>query len=76
MFPGVKILMLEREELINKININLGKKNLQCTQWFIDKILQIYEMVLVRHGLMTVGEPLSGKTCAYQVYIIDKFILI
>lgn len=59
--------MPEREELINKITINLKKRNLQCTNWFIEKIIQIYEMILVRHGLMIIGEPLSGKTCAYQV---------
>lgn len=57
----------EREELINKIIINLEKRNLHSTKWFIEKIIQIYEMILVRHGLMIVGEPLSGKTCAYQV---------
>lgn len=67
MFPGVEILVPEREELINKIKINLAKRNLQCTQWFLEKIIQIYEMILVRHGVMIVGEPLSGKTCAYQV---------
>lgn len=67
MFPGVELLIPEREELINKIEANLVKRNLQCTKWFTDKIIQIYEMILVRHGLMIVGEPLSGKTCAYQV---------
>lgn len=70
MFPGVELLVPEREELINKIKINLEKRNLQNTPWFMDKIIQVYEMILVRHGLMIVGEPLSGKTCAYQVGII------
>ncbi|XP_025198734.1 LOW QUALITY PROTEIN: dynein heavy chain 3, axonemal-like [Melanaphis sacchari] len=67
LFPGVDLLVPEREELINKININLDKRNLKNTPWFVDKIIQVYEMVLVRHGLMIVGEPFSGKTCAYQV---------
>jgi dynein heavy chain len=41
--------------------------NLQPTQYFLMKTIQLYEMVVVRHGLMTVGQPFSGKTASLRV---------
>lgn len=51
---------------------NLMKKeseNLKCipTKYFLSKGIEIYEMILVRHGLMIVGETLSGKTTCLKV---------
>lgn len=33
---------------------------------FLDKARQLYEMVLVRHGLMLVGYSFGAKTCLYR----------
>jgi dynein heavy chain len=36
---------------------------LQCAPNFTKKVVQLYEMILVRHGLTIVGETFAGKTC-------------
>lgn len=67
LFPGVELPDFDRSELTNCLSTVLQQKNLQETPFFVEKIMQIYEMILVRHGLMVVGESMGGKTCAYQV---------
>ncbi|XP_047529766.1 dynein axonemal heavy chain 3 [Vanessa atalanta] len=66
LFPGVEIPQPDRAELLRCVNKELEKRNLQPTDWYLEKIIQIYEMMLVRHGFMIVGPPMGGKTQAYQ----------
>lgn len=40
---------------------------LQATDYFMLKATQLYEMVAVRHGLMLVGRPFSGKSAVRSV---------
>jgi dynein heavy chain len=49
------------------INRSCVKLKLQTGDIFLHKILELYEMIIVRHGLMLVGYSFGAKSCAYRV---------
>lgn len=67
LFPGVVLPTPDYEVFIESIKQNIKKIGLQPVPWFIEKIIQVYEMMLVRHGFMIVGPFMGGKSSCYKV---------
>uniref|UniRef100_A0A803JPL0 Dynein heavy chain hydrolytic ATP-binding dynein motor region domain-containing protein n=1 Tax=Xenopus tropicalis TaxID=8364 RepID=A0A803JPL0_XENTR len=67
LFPGVALPTPDHGSLEVSVREITHKMNLQPVPCFIKKIIQIYEMMLVRHGFMLIGSPLGGKTSALKV---------
>lgn len=67
LFPGVVLPEPDYVELNKAVKDTCAVMNIQCVPFFLEKVQQLYEMIVVRHGLMIVGMPFAGKTTSYRV---------
>jgi dynein heavy chain len=67
LFPGVELPPPDHGALDDALNRACEAMNAQPHPYFLQKCVQLREMIVVRHGLMLVGEPFSGKTTALRV---------
>jgi dynein heavy chain len=63
LFPGLQLAEPDYGSLFTALqNATIGQ-GLQEVPEFLNKCIQLWETILVRHGLMLVGETFAGKTC-------------
>uniref|UniRef100_A0A8C4EB11 Dynein axonemal heavy chain 12 n=1 Tax=Dicentrarchus labrax TaxID=13489 RepID=A0A8C4EB11_DICLA len=67
LFPGISLPEADYQLFLEVAEECCKKHNVQPTQVFIQKMIQTYEMMIVRHGFMLVGEPFAGKTKVLHV---------
>ncbi|GBG82002.1 hypothetical protein CBR_g34182 [Chara braunii] len=67
LFPGVVLPKPDYDAIIDAIKQNCEKNNLVPVDALVRKIIELYEMIVVRHGLMIVGHSFGGKTVMYRI---------
>lgn len=67
LFPGVEKPTVDRSLLLDAVTQFAEQMNLQPVPEFIEKLIQLYDTVQVRHGLMLVGPTGGGKTANYRL---------
>ncbi|ELK07669.1 Dynein heavy chain 6, axonemal [Pteropus alecto] len=67
LFPGVQIPEHDYGILQSTIIDVMNRQNLQPEICMVKKVIQFYETMLVRHGVMLVGPTGGGKTTVYQI---------
>lgn len=67
LFPGKSRPNLDLGALVSVIKLQTHRLKLQPVPYFLTKCIQLYETIVVRHGLMVVGATGGGKSCNIAV---------
>eukprot|EP00929_Paragymnodinium_shiwhaense_P087548 TRINITY_DN476_c0_g5_i1.p1 TRINITY_DN476_c0_g5~~TRINITY_DN476_c0_g5_i1.p1 ORF type:complete len:2570 (-),score=757.67 TRINITY_DN476_c0_g5_i1:167-7876(-) len=66
LFPGVERPQIDYGSLEDSCKEASRKSGLQEIPYFINKQFELFDMIQVRHGMMTVGPSGGGKTCCLR----------
>ena len=58
--------MPKLDRLSEALTAKCKEAGLQPTKWFIGKIIQLYEMIKIQHGVVIIGSTMSCKTSSYR----------
>ena len=68
-FPGIQYVSADLEKLTTVMKEVCKEKHLVAGDKWIDKVIQLYQIQNISHGLMLVGPSGTGKTQAWQVLL-------
>ena len=68
-FPGIEYIPASLELLQNAIRLEAAEQHLVINQTWMTKILQLYQIQKIHHGVMMVGDSGSGKSAIWKVLL-------
>jgi dynein heavy chain 1 len=68
-FPGVKQEDRVFPDLVQAIQDIAKERNYECTETWLLKVLQLYQIQFLNHGFMVVGPTANGKTSCWSVLL-------
>ncbi|KAL8455832.1 hypothetical protein Emag_000406 [Eimeria magna] len=68
-FPGADIAALEEKALLAEIERLCAARFLEAKGEWLDKVLQLYQIQKLQHGVMLVGPVGTGKSVAWRVLL-------
>lgn len=67
LFSGIDLPDTADQFMRELLQKQLEQRDLQASSWLTDKIMQIYDMLQLRTGIMLIGDSMTGKTTAWQM---------
>ena len=67
LFPGVTLPRVEHTQFLEAVEKICRQNNLQNVPFFTEKLVQMYEMMLVRHGYVDDSLRITGVTSVDKV---------
>ena len=68
-FPGIRYVSADLQKLEDAIKTTAAESNLVINDTWMTKILQLYQIQGIHHGVMMVGDSGSGKSAIWKVLI-------
>jgi len=68
-FPGIRYVSANLEKLQNAIRIEAAERHLVINETWMTKIVQLYQIQAIHHGVMMVGDSGSGKSAIWKVLL-------
>lgn len=68
-FPGVEYVPANMDKLVSAIKEVMREEHLTESEAWMTKILQLYQIQNIHHGVMMVGQSASGKSSIWKVLL-------